>query len=176
MSNLLIPPSAFCLFSKSLILAIRYSAKTFKVRKNEIKLKSYLVEQERLFISIQTRSSLQLTLTEEERATHWIKSSWRQITYSILYCTAKYPKIGNICSQKSNCAATVSISTFMCLWAINIFPQSICLFCRRKFVDRSWKYICKSLRPRNYQKRNTCMEFSLQCVVSACVRTHALEI
>ncbi len=53
--------------------------------------------------------------------------------------TAK--KIWNKYSQKRICAATVPISTFMCLWTTYIFPPSICLFCCRKYVDRSWKYI-----------------------------------
>ncbi len=34
----------------------------------------------------------------------------------------------------------VPISTFMCRWAIYLFPQSICLFCYRKYVDWSWEY------------------------------------
>ncbi len=54
------------------------------------------------------------------------------------------PKIRNKYSQKRNCAATVPISTFMCLRAIYIFPGSVCLFCCRKYVDRSWG-IYKSL-------------------------------
>ncbi len=36
------------------------------------------------------------------------------------------------------------ISAFMCLWAISIFPPSICLFCFRKYVDQSWEYINRS--------------------------------
>jgi hypothetical protein len=33
--------------------------------------------------------------------------------------------------------ATVPMSTFMCLLAIYIIPRSICLFCCRKYVNRS---------------------------------------
>ncbi len=36
---------------------------------------------------------------------------------------------------------SVPISTFMCLWANYIFPRWVCLFCWRKYVDRSWEYI-----------------------------------
>ncbi len=45
---------------------------------------------------------------------------------------------------EKNFAAPVPISTFMCLWAIYIFPRSTCLFCCRKYVDRSWDYINRS--------------------------------
>ncbi len=43
-----------------------------------------------------------------------------------------------------NFAATVPISTFMCRLAIYVFPRSICLFCCRKYMDRSWEYINRS--------------------------------
>ncbi len=39
---------------------------------------------------------------------------------------------------------SVPISTFMRLWVIHIFPRSVCLFCWRKYVDRSWDYINRS--------------------------------
>ncbi len=40
-----------------------------------------------------------------------------------------------------------SHTTFMCLWAIYIFPQSVCLYSAiEKYVDRSWEYIYKSLK------------------------------
>ncbi len=40
-----------------------------------------------------------------------------------------------------NIGVTVPISTFMRLWAIYIFPRSVCLLSWRKYVDRSWDYI-----------------------------------
>ncbi len=48
------------------------------------------------------------------------------------HCKEPMPKIRNKYFQKRNCVATVPISTFICLWAIYIFPPSICLFCCRK--------------------------------------------
>jgi hypothetical protein len=68
-----------------------------------------------------------------------------------IHCKEPIPKIRNKFSQKRNkysqkwnCAATVSISKFLCLLAIYIFPPSISLFYSRKYVDRSWEYINRS--------------------------------
>ncbi len=32
----------------------------------------------------------------------------------------------------------------LCLWASYIFPRWVCLFCWRKYVDRSWEYVNRS--------------------------------
>ncbi len=58
-----------------------------------------------------------------------------------VHCKDKIPKFRNKYSQKRNIGVSVPISTFMHLWVIYIFPRSVCLFCWRKYVDRSWDYI-----------------------------------
>jgi hypothetical protein len=61
------------------------------------------------------------------------------------HCKDKMPKILNKYSQKRHIGASVPISTFICLWTNYIFPRWICLFCWRKYVDRSWElYINRS--------------------------------
>jgi hypothetical protein len=57
------------------------------------------------------------------------------------HCKEPILNIRNNYSQKRNCVAAVPISTFMCLWAVLIFPRLICLFRCRKYVDWSWEYI-----------------------------------
>ncbi len=57
------------------------------------------------------------------------------------HCKDKMPKIWNKYSQKRNIGASDPIFTFMCLWANYIFPRWVCLFCWRKYVDRSREYL-----------------------------------
>jgi hypothetical protein len=49
-----------------------------------------------------------------------------------------------IYSFSGNCAASAPIYTFMCLWAINIFPGSVHIFPTAKKADPSWEYIIRS--------------------------------
>jgi hypothetical protein len=62
----------------------------------------------------------------------------------MIHCKDKIPKFRNKYSQTRNIGVSVPILTFMSLWAIYIFSRSICLFCWRKYVDRSWDYINRS--------------------------------
>jgi hypothetical protein len=91
-------------------------------------------------------------------------------------------KVGNytataipvIYSFSGNSAASAPISTFMCLWAIYIFPGSVYIFPPAEQADPSWEYIIRSqthecglwklgLRPRYSFSGNICFKFSAFC-------------
>jgi hypothetical protein len=74
-----------------------------------------------------------------------------------------------------NCAASVSISTFMCLWAIYAFPRiGLHMSCSRigrsiveifKSLTDTWMWIL-GLWPRNFFSGNICVEFSVLVLCS----------
>ncbi len=69
---------------------------------------------------------------------HWEKFSVATGP-SRVQCTSK--KIPFMYSFSGNCAASVPISTFMCLWATYVFPGSVHIFPAAEEADRLWEYI-----------------------------------
>ncbi len=76
------------------------------------------------------------------RVLHENCSKVHKIVCTIITYTAT--AIPFIYSFSGNCAATAPIYTFMCLWAIYIFPGSVHIFPPAEKTDPSWEYIIRS--------------------------------
>ncbi len=117
----------------------------YKIRKqNFIKTHTLFLYKNRSYCS----AIIQYCPTQSEDRIGIKRSIVRTFRYQpkaeLLHCKNKLPKFRNKYSKKRNIGVSVPISTFMHLWAIYIFPQSVSLFCWRKYVDRSWDYTNRS--------------------------------
>ena len=80
--------------------------------------------------------------------------------FTCVHCKDTIPEIQNKYSQKWNCAASFLIPTFMYLWANDIFPRSVHLFCCRPIVEiyqaltDTWMWTLET-RPFSFISRNT---------------------
>jgi hypothetical protein len=98
-----------------------------------------------LYIYTESKSFIKIMGFEKSLvATITVQEEFDQLYADNLHCKEKIHKFWNKYFQKRNIGVSFPISTFMGLWAIYIFPHSICLFCWRKYVDRSWDYINRS--------------------------------
>ncbi len=87
---------------------------------------------------------------------HWNKYYRIRISASTLQMKGRWESNINVWfpfmySQNWNCyfqnriiMVCLLVPTLTYLWEIYIFPGSVCLFCGRKYVDRSWYYINRS--------------------------------
>ncbi len=71
----------------------------------------------------------------------YTQETWHTIPHTLLLCI---PKMQNKYFQKWNCAALFPISTFLYLWAINIFPWSVHLFGCIAFAIWLWDFLKRS--------------------------------
>ncbi len=86
----------------------------------------------------------------------------------VLYAATKIPFMY---SFSRNSAASIQISTFMCLWTIYIFPGSVLQQNRQtimgiyKSLTDTWMWKLWR-RPHNSFSGNICLEFSVLCLCS----------
>ncbi len=79
---------------------------------------------------------------------------------SFEHCKEPILKIRNKYSQERNCTATVSISTFMCLWAIYTLVQEICGPIQ---IAHRHMNVELGLRPRNSQIKEYIHKWDFRC-------------
>ncbi len=107
----------------------------------------------------------------------WARCNCVRVVKIRLYKYYTATAIPFIYSFSGNSGASAPISTFMCLWAIYIFPWSVHIFPPAEKADPSWEYIIRSqthecgnwklgLRPRYSFSGNICFKFSAFCLCS----------
>jgi hypothetical protein len=128
---------------------------------------------------VYTLQSMQAKVTKLQMNGQW-KSNinvWFPFTYSQKWNCYFQNRIMMFC---------LPVPTLIYLWEIYIFPGSVCRFCCReicepilgihKWLTDTWLWKL-GLRPRNFQKRNTYMGLSLQCIQNTdiCMNSHRLR-
>ncbi len=87
---------------------------------------SYIVLTRTMYLLVHERHCTRTSIINTSTHNHKAHGVVWKMYFSFSPCTAT--KIPFMYSFSGNCAASVPISTFMCLWAISIFPGSVHIF------------------------------------------------